>query len=484
MLAAWRAATRIFASAEFLPRMGSYSGSNSLSRSTPSLLFGRSMMWPFEASTRKSRPRNLWSVRDLVGDSTTTRFLPAAFEPTLSSSWDSSTSASGSGAARRRPRDGAGSAWFAPSRLVRLERDGEAAPARLRRAGEAVASAPAASADAVAGDAGAWPAAASGAGFFGRFLAPGCFAFTDPGSFAASVRDFLVAMRVLRGGGSILGLERHPSRDLARPLDRHGALAGERERLQHALELVRIQRAVGAQVEQVAPGLGRERVPLLGRQHTLHVPARERRDPAAGREQAGDAADADHRGLDLVRRGAVLVERLGQRLERQLVAVQVLLELAREQPQHARRAFRIVQAHERVPTPSSTGMWHFLYFLPLPHGHGSLRPTRGNARTGAGPICEGRPDTALAGSAPAGRPPRGASSGAAPAAPPNDSACACCATIWRGWRGASSITWRAAAGWSCTRNSRWQKSSRTSPIMVENSVNASFLYWIRGSRWP
>ena len=28
-------------------------------------------------------------------------------------------------------------------------------------------------------------------------------------------------------------------------------------------------------------------------------------------------------------------------------------------------------------------MWHFLYFLPLPHGHGSLRPTRGPLRTAA-----------------------------------------------------------------------------------------------------
>ena len=27
--------------------------------------------------------------------------------------------------------------------------------------------------------------------------------------------------------------------------------------------------------------------------------------------------------------------------------------------------------------------WQFLYFLPLPQGHGSLRPTRFSARTGA-----------------------------------------------------------------------------------------------------
>ncbi len=27
---------------------------------------------------------------------------------------------------------------------------------------------------------------------------------------------------------------------------------------------------------------------------------------------------------------------------------------------------------------------HFLYFLPLPHGHGSFRPARGADRTGCG----------------------------------------------------------------------------------------------------
>src|SRR5206468_7787732 len=30
---------------------------------------------------------------------------------------------------------------------------------------------------------------------------------------------------------------------------------------------------------------------------------------------------------------------------------------------------------------SSSGRWHFLYFFPDPHGQGSLRPTRGPART-------------------------------------------------------------------------------------------------------
>jgi hypothetical protein len=31
--------------------------------------------------------------------------------------------------------------------------------------------------------------------------------------------------------------------------------------------------------------------------------------------------------------------------------------------------------------PHAVAPWHFLYFLPLPHGHGSLRPTAGVLRT-------------------------------------------------------------------------------------------------------
>src|SRR5687767_15913076 len=41
--------------------------------------------------------------------------------------------------------------------------------------------------------------------------------------------------------------------------------------------------------------------------------------------------------------------------------------------------------------------WHFLYFLPLPHGHGSLRPTFGSSRltcftTSSPPVRAGRGD--------------------------------------------------------------------------------------------
>src|SRR5436309_9492247 len=76
MRSAFCAAVLILARAWVLPRIGTYLGSNSLSMSTPSSLFGRSMMWPLEARTEKLRPRNLFSVRDLAGDSTMTSDLP------------------------------------------------------------------------------------------------------------------------------------------------------------------------------------------------------------------------------------------------------------------------------------------------------------------------------------------------------------------------------------------------------------------------
>jgi hypothetical protein len=41
----------------------------------PKTLFGRSLMWPMEATTLKSLPRNFLIVLTFVGDSTTTREL-------------------------------------------------------------------------------------------------------------------------------------------------------------------------------------------------------------------------------------------------------------------------------------------------------------------------------------------------------------------------------------------------------------------------
>src|SRR5258708_22727474 len=57
------------------PGMMMYSVEKSPSMSTPSLLLGRSLMWPSEASTSKSLPRYLLMLRALAGDSTMTRDL-------------------------------------------------------------------------------------------------------------------------------------------------------------------------------------------------------------------------------------------------------------------------------------------------------------------------------------------------------------------------------------------------------------------------
>src|SRR5258706_3700919 len=72
------AAALILARAWFLVRIGTYSGSKSFSMSTPNWLLGRSMTCPFDAITVKPRPRNLESVRDLVGAAPLTSDLPRA----------------------------------------------------------------------------------------------------------------------------------------------------------------------------------------------------------------------------------------------------------------------------------------------------------------------------------------------------------------------------------------------------------------------
>src|SRR6476660_2947298 len=279
--------------------MGSYSGSNSLSMSTPSLLFGRSMTWPLEASTRKSLPRNLVSVLDLVGDSTITRGLPLALSPSAASSSASSTSGSGSGAAPRplpRTRAAAGAPAAMPAGAPAAGRRGRgpcpsglaaAWATRLDASCAGLAGLTAAgftSLRAALAARGAGAPAAATAGLPGFFAAAG--------AAAASVRDFLVAMCELPGAWPILDFHRHARRHLAGALHLDRALAERGECLEHALELVRIERAARPQFEQVAPRLGGERVALLRRQHALGVPVRESRDPAAGRGDAREPADA------------------------------------------------------------------------------------------------------------------------------------------------------------------------------------------------
>src|SRR5438093_10500376 len=133
MRSAVRAASRILASAWFLARIGTYSGSKSLSRSTPSLLLGRSMTWPFEASTLYPRPRNLLSVFDLVGDSTMTRLTPEVAAGSAAGAGLSRRAARGRAAGTGRAASAAGGASVtraAPGAEVLALRAGRAAPER------------------------------------------------------------------------------------------------------------------------------------------------------------------------------------------------------------------------------------------------------------------------------------------------------------------------------------------------------------------
>ena len=99
----------------------------------------------------------------------------------------------------------------------------------------------------------------------------------------------------------------------------------------------------------------------LGTRVQARRPARTARRDAAGRaHRPGPArAGAEHRLLDQVARS-----RLGP------AAVQAAAPGARPVP-----------AVEPWPQPAAP--WHFLYFLPLPQGQGSLRPGVGAARRGA-----------------------------------------------------------------------------------------------------
>src|SRR5262249_35144216 len=181
------------------------------------------------------------------------------------------------------------------------------------------------------------------------------------------------------------------------------------------------------------------------------------------------------RGAQLLGSEAGLGQLVAQALEGGVVAAGIVLEPARDDLQGTLHlaADQFVLAtwhgHRPEPTPSSTSMWHFLYFLPLPHGQGSLRPTRGPLRTG----------TARDGSAGA------AASSSSPSArmgpPPNAAASACCSTMRRGARGRGII---CPSSRSSTRKIRLRYSSRIARIKSSNSLNASALYSSSGSRWP
>src|SRR5258706_2763535 len=433
MRSASLAASLILASAWFLARIGTYSGSKSFSMSTPSWLLGRSMTCPFEAITVKPRPRNLESVRDLVGDSTITSDLPRA---------------AAAGFAAFPAFAGLVLAGVLTSFGARAGFTSAPVSDALARAGR--------------GFAPERPGAAASASA-ARTRSP-----VVVSALRALVRLVEFAMVSFQPSG-VVALEGHAHRHLARQIHAHRPHPAAGEEIEHALELAVVQRPAPSQVDQVAPCRGAQGLALLVAPHPLSqlagrlVERRRGLSAALGLVGTRRAAQRQDRRLDLVASQIGLLDRLAQGFEHQLLALMIGLEALGEDPQQPRRAVAR-GAHEWLPTPSSIGIWHFLYFLPLPHGQGSLRPTRGPVRTtgaaSAGPTA-GRP----------ARPPRSspASSPAGASPPPNAWVSACWVWTWRGARGCCSIA-RTASGASCTRNRRWTKSSRTSVITGSNSV--------------
>src|SRR5665648_468086 len=80
---------------------------------------------------------------------------------------------------------------------------------------------------------------------------------------------------------------------------------------------------------------------------------------------------------------------------------------------------------ERRSSEAAQAPWHFLYFFPLPHGHGSLRPTLSHTTrccTATGPVLVVPPPAATLGGGASAKPSSAGApySPAASAAPVNE----------------------------------------------------------------
>src|SRR5690606_34186385 len=126
--------------------------------------------------------------------------------------------------------------------------------------------------------------------------------------------------------------------------------------------------------------------------------------------------------------------------------------------------------------------WHFLNFLPLPQGHGSLRPTPSNCAIAAvaAPGNAARPRLSVActlrfgaAAGAAGGAPGNSASVGSPAPPPF-----------------ASLSGRGGGGgggpctFTCTFRNRSAKVDWMSRSRSSNISNASFLYSTSGSFWP
>src|SRR5258706_482135 len=233
MRSASLAASLILASAWFLARIGTYSGSKSFSMSTPSWLLGRSMTCPFEAITVKPRPRNLESVRDLVGDSTITSDLPRA---------------AAAGFAAFPAFAGLVLAGVLTSFGARAGFTSAPVSDALARAGR--------------GFAPERPGAAASASA-ARTRSP-----VVVSALRALVRLVEFAMVSFQPSG-VVALEGHAHRHLARQIHAHRPHPAAGEEIEHALELAVVQRPAPSQVDQVAPCRGAQGLALLVAPHPL-----------------------------------------------------------------------------------------------------------------------------------------------------------------------------------------------------------------------
>src|SRR5688572_4408693 len=308
------------------------------------------------------------------------------------------------------------------------------------------------------------------AAFFTAFFAAFFFGVADvssPAGPSVDAGEFAMISSAAR-----LPAERGGENQVLHLVEPHPAIAGGERALEHPLELLVVDRTRAAGTQQVAVGLGGEAAPRLEREHAVaHRGAR----LGLGQLLAarlGERQDGVERGRQLLGRHVRRGQPVGQVLERELVAFDRVAQLEDDAPEPGLDP--LVHAE-----PSSLARWHFLYFLPLPHGHGSLRPAR-RAPMGA------RRGAAAAGGRGVGEDRRRGSSPSATATPPVPAASnalaasALLATMWM----VVVVTGGGAGSAGSMRKMRRTDSSSTSVTSCSNILNASPLYSSSGSFWP
>ena len=243
-------------------RIGTYSGSKSFSMSTPSSLLGRSMMWPFEASTVKPRPRNLVERARLGRRLDDHERLAGAV---------AARRGSGAAAALRAAAFGRGRARVArlprPSAAARLRRS-RPSPRLRRRASRAASSRRRRLRRARGGP--------------GASAAPAALRGRRPA--VAQCATFEVAMRISPDASVVRAAARRAPPTSRASSTLTGRTPLRREQVQHALELPRVERAAAAAGRAGSP---------TPRGSATRAPRRSARAaPASGRRAVGQVRAA------------------------------------------------------------------------------------------------------------------------------------------------------------------------------------------------